>query len=400
MRYLLLVAALAGCDGLLPSAPADDVLLAGPLENLTPAQMNSHIEGDERFARTFSPADGLGPLFVAASCESCHVGDGKGHETTTLTRFGRFENGVFDPMARFGGPQLQHRAVSGYEGERIPSEATGVTRLMAPAVTGLGFLEAVPDRDLLALADPFDADGDGISGRPNMIELPDFVRPAPGSVQLAGRYVGRFGKKANAYDLTHQTAVAYLEDMGLTTDLLPSDNINPGIGRDTGDVVADPEVGSAEFRNVVFYIRTLKAPPRRGAQDPQVVGGERVFSQIGCASCHVPTLRTGPSELEDLDRVEFHPYTDLLLHDMGPGLDDGYTEGSATTSEWRTPPLWGIGLAADSQGGKARFLHDGRASTLTEAILAHGGEAGQSRGNFERLTQQEKDQLIAFLESL
>ncbi|MFT5141785.1 MAG: CxxC motif-containing protein (DUF1111 family) [Thalassolituus oleivorans] len=363
--------AVAGCDTVLPAGPPDNEALAGPIEDLSGAQLASHLVGDELFARVFAPADGLGPLFVAASCEGCHIGDGKGHEVTTLTRFGRFEGGLFSAMRAQGGPQLQHRAIDGYQAETVPAEATGVTQLMPPAVTGLGYLEAISDLTLLALADPTDADGDGISGVPNWIEAPDFP-----------------------LDL------AYLQDMGITTDANPVELANQTVGTGSGDTVPDPEVGSSELASVVFYLRTLKVPPRREQINGEVLEGEQIFEAIGCASCHVPRLTTGESDIAALSRVEIHPYTDLLMHDMGVGLDDGYTEGTALTSEWRTAPLWGIGLAADSQGGSARYLHDGRAGTLREAILLHGGEASVSSAAFETLSNAEAERLIRFLESL
>ncbi len=396
----VIVLALGGCDALLPQAPAPEAVLAEPLPGLTPSQQATHLAGDEEFARIFSPADGLGPLFVAASCEGCHIGDGKGHPVTTLTRFGRYDGGDFDPLSAHGGPQLQHRSIPGYPAEVIPGEATGVTRLMPPAVTGLGLLEAVEDATLLALADPDDADGDGISGVPNWIVPPDFLTPEPNRIAHDGRYIGRFGKKASALNLLHQTAGAYLQDMGITTDLLPEDTYNVQAGVFTGDNAPDPEVSSDVLKNVVFYVRTLKAPPRRNEDAPDVRAGEMLFADIGCAGCHVPALTTGPSDVEALSQKTFYPYTDLLLHDMGPELDDGYTEGSALRSEWRTAPLWGTGLAADSQGGQAFFLHDGRAKTLREAIDFHGGEAAASRIAFDQLSPEAQEQLIAFLESL
>jgi len=389
-----------GCDALLPAAPEPETVLAEPIPDLTPSQLATHLAGDEAFARVFSPADGLGPLFVAASCESCHIGDGKGHPVTTLTRFGRYDGTTFDPMPAHGGPQLQHRSIPGYPAEVIPGDATGVTRLMPPAVTGLGYLEAVDDATLLALADPDDADGDDLSGVPNWIEPPPFLTPGPGRVERDGRYLGRFGKKGATLNLLHQTVGAYLEDMGITTDLLVEDPYNRQAGNLTGDAVPDPEVSSDELKNVVFYIRTLKAPPRRNEDDPDVRAGEAYFSEVGCARCHVPTLETGPSDVAALHRKTIHPYTDLLLHDMGPALDDGYTEGSARTSEWRTAPLWGLGLAADAQGGQAFYLHDGRATTLREAIGLHGGEATASRTAFDQLSAEAQAQLLAFLESL
>ena len=397
LPLLALIGAAGGCDSVLPSTPEPETVLAEPISDLTPTQLATHIAGDEEFARIFSPADGLGPLFVAASCESCHVGDGKGHPVTTLTRFGRYDGVTFDPMPAHGGPQLQHRSIPGYPAEVIPDEATGVTQLMPPAVTGLGFLEAVEDATLLALAAAAD---DVISGVPNWVDPPEFFTPESHHIEQDGRYMGRFGKKASTLNLLHQTVGAYLQDMGVTTDFALDDTHNSQAGIFTGDNVADPEVSFDVLKNVVFYVRTLKVPPRRNQTDPDVLAGETLFAQIGCAGCHVPTLMTGQSDVEALNEKVFHPYTDLLLHDMGPRLDDGYTEGSALTSEWRTAPLWGIGLAEDSQGGQAFYLHDGRATTLREAIDFHGGEADVSRSRFERLSPEAQEQLIAFLRSL
>ncbi|MBD1207878.1 MAG: thiol oxidoreductase [Ignavibacteria bacterium] len=391
---------LASCDFLLPPAPVAEDTLAEPLEGLTEAQQANHIQGDTEFARSFGVADGLGPMFNAPSCESCHIGDGKGHALTTLIRFGRMNGATFDPMTAHGGPQLQNRSIAGYLPETLPTLATGVTRLLPPAVTGLGYLAAVSDETLLALADPDDLNGDGISGVPNYDEPPDFFEPLPMHKPLNGRYIGRFGRKAGAIDLLQQTAAAYRNDMGITSDFIMQDLANVQTGAFTGDNVPDPEVSASVVRNVVFYLRTLKAPPRRNANATDVKAGEQIFARIGCAGCHVPTLKTGASDIAVLNEVEFHPYTDLLLHDMGAELDDKYTEGSAKTAEWRTTPLWGVGLSAQSQGGAATYLHDGRARTLPEAIQAHGGEASRSRTRFNALTGSEKQQLITFLQSL
>ncbi|MDX1545862.1 MAG: di-heme oxidoredictase family protein, partial [Rhodothermales bacterium] len=381
---------------------------------LTPAQRAVHLVGDEEFNRTFGPEDGLGPLFVAPSCGTCHPGDGKGHPVFNLARFGRMGADGFDPMPAHGGPQLQHRAVPGYAPEQIPDGATGVARFTAPAVTGLGFLEAVDDATLLALADPDDRDGDGISGRVQRIDSTDFIAEivsleallagdASGRTRflpVEGKFIGRFGKKGLAINLLHQTVQAYIQDMGLTTDLVPQDLFNAQVGNFATDPVPDPEVGSGIVEAVVFYLKTLRAPERRNVDDPAVQAGERLFEAIRCAACHVPTLQTGASEIAALDRVTFHPYTDLLLHDMGPELDDGYTEGIALTSEWRTPPLWGLGLVETFQGGEAFYLHDGRARSLREAIRLHGGEGAASRAAFEALSAEEQEQLLAFLRSL
>lgn len=410
-RWILLTILVGGCSAILPSAPDDATLLEGPIAGLTGPQLAAFLAGDEEFSRRFSAAEGLGPVFVAASCESCHVGDGKGHPVFNLTRFGRMTALGFDPMREHGGPQVQNRAILNYVAEVVPHGVTGVSVFTAPAVTGLGLLEAVPDAALFAMADPDDLDGDGISGRVQLIEASEFIADVarldllldadPGrNLPVGGRFVGRFGKKAAAINLLHQAVTAYREDMGLTTDLIPDDPVNPLVGGGAADHVADPEVPSSTVGNVVFYLKTLRPPPRRGAAEPAVVAGEQLFAQTGCASCHRPTLTTGPSRIAPLDRVTFHPYTDLLLHDMGPELDDGYTEGSALTSEWRTAPLWGIGLAESSQGGRAFYLHDGRATTLRAAIEFHGGEGTAARAAFRALPPAEQELLLAFLRSL
>jgi CxxC motif-containing protein (DUF1111 family) len=389
----------------------DDVL-DGTIEAMTPSQVRQHFAGDEEFARRFTVADGLGPIFVATSCEQCHVGDGKGHPSFNLRRFGRMDAAGFDPLSVLGGPQLQHRSIPGYPAERVPSAATGVTAFTPPAVTGLGYLDAVEDAALLALADPNDTDGDGISGRLQLHEPTELVTtalaleargsPDPGArgTLVNGMHIGRFGKKALTVNLLHQTVGAYHEDMGITSDLLPEDLFNPEAGSRASDGAPDPEVSSATVANVVFYLKTLRVPPRREADHPEVLAGEQLFEQVGCAGCHVPAMTTGASELAVLDRVEFHPYTDLLLHDMGPGLDDGYTEGVATTSEWRTAPLWGIGIQESFQGGEAYYLHDGRARTLREAIEWHDGEGAASRDAFDALSSEDQELLLRFLRSL
>ena len=403
---------MAGCDALLPSAPADDQVLDGPIEGLTGAQAAIFAEGDEEFNRTFSAGEGAGPMFVASACGSCHVGDGKGHPVFNLTRFGRMVDGAFDPMRAQGGPQVQNRAVQRYVAEVVPAGVTGVSVFTAPAVTGLGLLESVDDTTLLRLADPDDLDGDGISGRVQLLDESDLIvevtslegvadegGPTRG-VPIGGKFIGRFGKKGVTVNLLHQTVTAYHQDMGLTSDLVPQDLFNRQVGSFASDDVADPEVGSSTVSAVVFYLKTLRPPPRRNAAAPDVVAGEALFSQAGCARCHMPTLRTGAAPIGPLNQVEFHPYTDLLLHDMGPELDDGYTEGIALTSEWRTPPLWGVGLAAASQGGRMHLLHDGRAAGFREAIELHGGEASTSRAAFRAFSPPEQEQLIRFLESL
>lgn len=388
------------CEGLFPDAPAGDQLLDGPVEGLSPSQHDAFLKGDAAFNNEiFSSLNGLGPTFVATSCGSCHPGDGKGHPFTTLTRFGQ-TSAAGNQFLQKGGPQLQNRALPGFEIEVIPPGATAA-RFTPPANTGLGFLEAVPDEVLLAMTDPADTDGDGISGEVNWIELPDFIAsPSDHISDEQGRYIGRFGKKAAAFNLLHQTVNAYIEDMGITTPYHPLELLHGKTGERLNDNVADPEVQQLTVDNVVFYLKTLKAPTARNQTDDDVLSGKKIFSEIGCEQCHKATLKTGFSVIEPLSYREFHPYTDLLLHDMGSALDDGYTEGTARTSEWRTPALWGLGLSRNSQGGEYFLLHDGRARSIESAILLHGGEGSASRDKFEGLSDSDKQKLIQFLETL
>ena len=390
---------LCSCEHLGPALPEAEEVLAEPMAGLTSSELNQHILGDQEFARVFATEDGLGPIFVSNSCESCHMGDGKGHLITNLTRFGRLDGSSFDPMTEFGGPQLQQFSIPGYAAESIPSGITGSAEFMAPLVTGLGLVNALHDSTLINLADPNDLDNDGISGNLGLVTLPDFLSLDETRIGSGGFQIGRFGRKATAIDLIHQTANAYLNDMGITSDMHVEDLVNP-LDANTSDLVADPEVSGAVVDLVAFYLATLKAPTRRNSTDGQVLQGEALFAQIGCESCHVSALTTAANVTESLNEVTFYPYSDFLLHDMGSGLDDGYTEGSASTSEWRTTPLWGTGLSSTSQGGQTFFLHDGRAHTLDDAIQYHGGEATTSTANYNSLSTTEKEALIQFLESL
>lgn len=398
----LLVVVMIGCEKMLPPAPASSEIIAEPTEGLTPDQVNLFIQGDELFAHSFKPDEGLGPIFIQSSCEGCHVGDGKGHIMNTLTRFGKSNSdGSFDYMLDKGGPQLQHRAIPGYAPEELPAGVTNTSTRIAPIVIGMGFLAAVHDSTLLNLADEFDADGDGISGRPNYVMSKGNFSPEDVHIPSNGMYIGRFGKKAKEMTLKDQVVFALKQDIGLTSDYDTEDPVNFAVSNNAVDEAPDPEAGSDVVEKLTFYMRTLKAPTRRNEDDPDVLAGEQIFQEIGCAKCHTPTLKTGVSEIAAISEKEFHPYTDLLLHDMGSALDDGYPEGSATGSEWRTPPLWGLGLAEDSQGGVGFYLHDGRATSLEDAIGYHStGEAASIASNFEALSAGEKEQLIQFLKSL
>ncbi len=384
------------CEKFLPDAPEEYELLDGPVEGLNSEENTKFLAGDVAFNdEIFTAQTGLGPNFVATSCGSCHAGDGKGHPFTTLTRFGQSDSTGNQFMA-YGAPQLQNRAIPGYAPETIPAGATS-SKFTPPANTGLGFLAALTDAQILTNADPNDLNGDGISGVPNYISAPFYFSPQNFHQLINGKYIGRFGKKAAAIDLLHQTVNAYNQDMGITSDFAPTE---PGVNGVGVYPSADPEVSINTIMNVVFYLRTLKAPIQRDQTNENVLAGKQIFTDLKCAACHMPEWTTGQSDIAALSYKTFYPYTDLLLHDMGPGLDDGYTEGSALTSEWRTPPLWGLGLSKNSQGGSYYLMHDGRATTMEQAILLHGGEALQSKTMYEVLSDSEKQKLIQFLESL
>ncbi|HUC82602.1 MAG TPA: di-heme oxidoredictase family protein [Flavisolibacter sp.] len=379
------------CSKVLPGAPEDDQILDGPVEDLTTEQKKMFLRGDIAFNdEVFTRETGLGPIFVATSCGTCHAGDGKGHPFSTLTRFGQSDT-ISNQFLHLGGPQLQHRGIAGFQAETIPAGAA-FSSFTPPANTGLGFLEVVPDATLLALADEADADGDGISGRPNWISVPTYSAFRPGTIARNGKYIGRFGKKAATYDLLQQTVNAYNQDMGINSTY---EHFNTYNGQD-----ADPEVTNQTVQDVVFYLQALKAPLQRTPNDADVQAGRQIFLTINCGKCHTPQLQTGPSSIAALSNKTFAPYSDFLLHDMGPALNDGYTEGTALPAEWRTPPLWGLGLSKNSQGGGYFLLHDGRARSIEQAIMLHGGEAGQSKAAFQNLSASEKNKIIKFLESL
>lgn len=379
--------------------------------------------------------DGLGPTFNASSCSSCHLKDGRGAPPAQpgenllgllfrLSIPGTDEHGGIVPEPVYG-DQLNPYAISGVPAEgdvhisyeelqdsyaddtpftlRRPvytltelafgplHPETRVSPRVAPAVIGLGLLEAIPAETLWALSDPDDADGDGISGRPNLVW----------DVASQDWTVGRFGWKANQPSLNQQNAGAFLGDMGITSPLFPNENCPP-----TQTACAEalsggaPELDVDALAAVTYYTSTLAVPARRDLDDPQALLGEQLFDQIRCSSCHLSELQTGlVPELPELSQRRIHPYTDLLLHDMGEGLADDRPDFEATGREWRTPPLWGIGLVS-VVNRHSFFLHDGRARSLEEAILWHGGEAQASRDGFVAFSRDERAALIRFLETL
>lgn len=374
-------------------------------------------------------SDGLGPLYNARACQSCHLKDGRGHppaaseQPSSLLYRLALSDGAPDPIY---GRQLQTFAVQGMEaeatvagtverrvvelaaGRRVTLEKTvprfvwhygapqaGLTfsPRVAPPMIGMGLLEAIPEADILAREDPDDRDGDGIRGLANRRE----GRPG----------IGRFGWKAGAATVEEQSANAFLNDMGLGTrrNPLPFGDCTPAQsacraaphGDDKEDGV---EVPDALFDLVVFYSRNLAMPARPRARDPIVRKGENLFAEIGCAACHTPRQRTGESAAQPhLANQTIFPYTDLLLHDMGDDLADGQVEDRASGRHWRTPPLWGLGLTK-TVSGHDRLLHDGRARGPLEAILWHGGEAKAARDKAAALNAADLDALLAFLDSL
>lgn len=371
--------------------------------------------------------DGLGPTFNQPRCSSCHERNGRGAPplgpaddlSSALVRLSLEAGGSVIPHPAYG-DQLNDRAIPGVpaEGRAVVSyeeiagtygDGTPYTLLrpavtyadlafgpldgamtslrVAPAVIGLGLLEAVPATTLEALADPDDADGDGISGRLNRLDHADTI--------------GRFGWKANVADLRHQTAQAAIGDMGLTTSLFPAQNCPPAQAAcadapgETGPEIADPLLD-----RIVTAMRIVAVPAQRNADDPGVAEGYAAFRRLGCGGCHSERLATdGSAPLPELRDQVFHPFTDLLLHDMGDGLADGRPDHDASGREWRTPPLWGLGLVP-AVNGHQRLLHDGRARGFAEAILWHGGEAAAAREAFRTAPAEERTALIAFLASL
>lgn len=382
--------------------------------------------------------DGLGPFFNRVSCAACHTFDGRGRPPeaagapmdSILVRLsvpGTEANGApkYHPVY---GDQLSDRGIQGVppEGkahiawEEIPGSyadgesyslrkpALTFTELaygplgddimtsvrVAPQVIGMGLLESVPAATLTALADPEDADGDGISGRVNMVWSDEHQATVP----------GRFGWKANAATSRDQTANAALGDIGLTTSVHPKQNCSEAQTQCLAAYAQPddegPEISDVFLDKLVFYVQAIAVPRQRNETDPKVVRGEALFRSAGCAACHVPTLKTdGDAVLPELANQTFHPFTDLLLHDMGRGLADNRPDYLASGSEWRTPPLWGLGLIP-TVNGHDRLLHDGRARGFAEAILWHGGEGEASKEAFRTMPKDDRDALIAFLSSL
>lgn len=372
------VLVLAGCPR--PPLPGE------PLPKLTDAQHDRFERGRAVFERLFTPETGVGPLFNGPSCATCHADPASGGTSaiSELHASAFLADGFCDPLADVGGPVFQEqvtpalRAALGINAEPVPDRATGRGRRSTPDAFGFGLLDAVPDSVLLALADPDDADGDGISGRVNRF--------------FDGR-IGRFGRKALIPSLAEFNEGAFQIEQGVTTPNIPDEGTVGGQPMPAGvDPLPEPEIDAESIALVDAFVRFL-APPSPERLGSEAKRGQGIFTDIGCANCHVPTLRTGDHPVAALANREITAYTDLLLHDMGPGLADICLGLVATPAEFRTEPLMGLRLAQ-------RFLHDGRATTVEEAIRLHGGEAGRARDAFAGLSEADRAALLAFLASL
>ncbi|WP_292528832.1 di-heme oxidoredictase family protein [Methylocystis sp.] len=425
---LLCAAMLAGAGRYEANGPESEAFTQ-PIEGLDANHAASFRQGSGIFRQAWiiGPSQdhpdfvGLGPLYNRLSCIACHVKNGRGAAPDS-------ENGVARTMAArlsvegrdsHGGPrahphygaQLNPEGVPGVacEGQAVVEYAefdvtlsdgetttlrrpklsfrnlaygalgpeTKTSLRNAPPVFGLGLIESVSDAEILAG-----------KGRPNFVF----------SVENGRKSLGRFGLKANQPNLRQQIANAFADEIGVTSSLFPFENCAPTQSACLG--APKPELDDAQLDAVVTYIRALAPPARRNPQDPRVADGESLFRAIGCSDCHRDALHVADFALQPaLDGAEIHPYTDLLLHDMGEGLADGRDDFDAGSRDWRTPPLWGLGLAGKGGDG-ANFLHDGRARTPTEAILWHGGEAQASADAFCSLPKPQRHALLAFLNSL
>ena len=412
---------------------------SAPIPNLSLSKMRFFTGGRHLFRRSWTPApssvkslDGLGPVFNRVSCSGCHVKDGRGSPPpegtdkfrSMVIKLGIIDNNALKPDPKYGF-QLNDKSILGvpyegkakihYDSKTIAFKDGSIIKLakpkysffslsfgklnkntkfsgrVAPAVFGLGLIEAIKEQDLLQNADPEDKNQDGISGRAHKII--DIVTNT--------EKIGKFGWKATRASLLHHISGAAFQDMGLTSSFFTKQNcmeiqikckeqINGGT----------PEISKKQMERLLIYMQTLAPPKQRGLKNDAIIKGNNLFLKIGCSNCHTPVYKTGEHKGHpELSNKIIKPYSDFLLHDMGPELDDGLIEGAALSSEWKTPPLWGIGLIK-VVNRHTRFLHDGRARSIEEAILWHGGEAKASRNNYLKLKQNERNYILKFLNSL
>lgn len=382
-----------------PPPPPPNGNFSVPIAGLSSADLARFQHGAQVFGETETVADGLGPVFNRDSCRACHNAGGPGGGNSTIfgVRFGKLTNGKFDPLINLGGPVLQTQGITGRNGQKIPSEvvpkeATIVARRRTTPTFGLGFVDAVPDAYFQGLAATQLATTPETAGRVNLVT----------DLRTGRKVVGKFGWKAASPNLFHFAGDAYKEEMGITS---------PGWLRDSDGRLIDeenPPQGNAALLkfNPVFspneddlddveafadFMSLLAAPPR-GPINATVTAGQEVFLDIGCADCHNTTMMTGTNAVPQLSLKSFAPYSDFLLHDMG-SLGDGVSQGMATGREMRTAPLWGLRL-------HTRFLHDGRASSIEDAINQHQGQGAAARTRFQQLNSTDRAAIVAFLKSL
>lgn len=408
-----------------------------PAANLEGDQFDLHLAGDAQFEAAFvtAPAEvngGLGAQFNHTSCVGCHPKDGRSSFPSDINELSGFFLRIsvpgVDPItgapvnAPGFGNQLANHAIFGKTPEvqfavtyedlpvefadgsvvilkkpiysiaesyiPIPAGAMLSPRL-APPVFGLGLLEAIDEANILAKQDIEDSDNDGISGKANFV-----WDPVTSSTKL-----GRFGWKASAPSVIVQSAGAYNNDMGITSPLFP---IESSFGQTNGELdnSDNPEITQQILDEATFYCQTLAVPAARNLDDADVIAGYQIFEDLKCASCHTPKHLTGNlAGVPEVSNQTIYPYTDLLLHDMGEDLADNRPDFLANGQEWKTRPLWGIGLT-HLVNGHTDFLHDGRAKNIEEAILWHGGEAQQSKEDYTQLSLEKRQQLLRFIESL
>ncbi len=372
-------------------------ILGSPLPGLTDAQRVQFEEGRVVFATVEDPDEGLGPVFNGRSCGECHLqgalgGAGNDLVQTRVTRFGAIENGAYTDLPELGGPLIQRRSVQELDPlcpippETVPAEAQFVSHRITTPLFGLGLIEAIPERTILANTDPHDRNHDGISGHPNIMFNPETQR----------NEVGRFGWKAQVSSIHFFSGDAYLNEMGITSATFPAENLPQGVPiPPEWDPVSDPEESAASPNDVDRFTNFMRflAPPEAKRLSEAGRRGETLFRSLQCASCHVPSMNTGPNPVRALAFKDVRLYSDLLLHDMGKELGDGVRQREASGSEFRTAPLWGV-------SGRQFLLHDGRATSLKAAIMAHGGEAANVRNAFGRLRDRQREDLLVFLTSL
>jgi CxxC motif-containing protein (DUF1111 family) len=379
------VVSLVGLQAIAQQRPPGPV----PVGGLTPAQQIAFSEGARTFNKRYEIADGLGPVFNDESCSDCHRNGGGTNET--VRRFGRVDRGVFDPLAELGGSLIQARGIRSittadgtpdFVGERTPPDATVTTLRRSHAVQGLGLVDTITDDTWRAVAQAELEADPSTAGRVNIVLDLSTGRAA----------VGKFGWKAQVPTLMQFAGDALLNEIGITNPLFRDEVCPQGDCRalDFNPAPAMNDDGR-DVEDLTSFM-TMLAPPPRGPITDDVIAGEQMFMQIGCGTCHRPTLRSGPSPVGALNGIDFHPYSDFLLHDMG-SLGDGISQGQATGREMRTQPLWGL-------GNTNRFMHDAATNSLEEASRRHDGQARAARDRFAELTPSQLAQLLAFLRSL